>query len=432
VEDKSKGILKILDDKKKKLQRTIQALEEDTKDLTATENHTSRVSAFNENKNSEAIQSFKDAVIMGAKNIINSKFKDFDPTSASAAEVNWESELPNRGEIYKMLNLLQSPDSTRNPIFKFIDRLNDPYLEISPNKDISRGVMRHDTDRNISDNENITTVRDAQRLPFSIISNYYNTVNIATMPIGSALTTESFRNAYRQFNSLCKNFAGNAERWDNAGVKMKMKSLLGINKGASTTSNKSIHNIGQALSDAITPPIKSSFNMGEALSDQRKLAYEKIIDGKYKFGGFDSFKQLASMVDADLRSAFPRKFQSIQSKLLKGETIEESFDELANKYASSFNVDINDFMIDLQEVAVFLEKSKKCDGPTKKASSDRKGKKWTKCAKQPDGSYKRIHWGEAGVRVGKDNPKRRKSFRKRHNCKDAKPGSANALSCADW
>ena len=213
---------------------------------------------------------------------------------------------------------------------------------------------------------------------------------------------------------------------------MKMKSLLGINKGASTTSNKSIHNIGQALSDAITPPIKSSFNMGEALSDQRKLAYEKIIDGKYKFGGFDSFKQLASMVDADLRSAFPRKFQSIQSKLLKGETIEESFDELANKYASSFNVDINDFMIDLQEVAVFLEKSKKCDGPTKKASSDRKGKKWTKCAKQPDGSYKRIHWGEAGVRVGKDNPKRRKSFRKRHNCKDAKPGSANALSCADW
>ena len=117
---------------------------------------------------------------------------------------------------------------------------------------------------------------------------------------------------------------------------------------------------------------------------------------------------------------------------LKAAAITESFDELANAYAASFDVDINDFMIDLQEVAVFLEKSKKCDGPTKKASSDRKGKKWTKCARQPDGSYKRIHWGEAGVRVGKDNPKRRKSFRKRHNCKDAKPGSANALSCADW
>jgi hypothetical protein len=118
--------------------------------------------------------------------------------------------------------------------------------------------------------------------------------------------------------------------------------------------------------------------------------------------------------------------------MLDEKTVNESFDELANAYAASFNVDINDFMIDLQEVAVFLEKSKKCDGPTKKASSDRKGKKWTKCARQPDGSYKRIHWGEAGVRVGKDNPKRRKSFRARHKCSSAKPGSPKAAACADW
>lgn len=429
VEDKSKGILKILDEKKAKLQRTIEALEEDTKSLTAVENHTSRVSAYNEQKSKDAIAAFKKAVIMGAKNILDFKFKDFNPTSTNATEVDWESELPNRGEIYKMLNLLQSPDSTRNPIFKFIDQLDDPYLELSPNRDISRGVMRHDTDRNMSDNENITVVRDAQQLPFSIISNYYNTVNIATMPIGSVITSESFRAAYRQFNELCKRFEGNKERWDDPTVKEKMKTLLGINAAASP--NKSMYNIGQALSTAITPPSRS---MGEALPKHRKLAIERIIDDVFKVSGSgaSSFKQLASMVDSDLASAFPRKFKSIQSKLLKGETIEESFDELANKYASSFNVDINDFMIDLQEVAVFLEKSKKCDGPTKKASSDRKGKKWTKCAKQPDGSYKRIHWGQAGVRVGKDNPKRRKSFRARHKCSSAKPGSPKAAACSDW
>jgi len=147
----------------------------------------------------------------------------------------------------------------------------------------------------------------------------------------------------------------------------------------------------------------------------------------------DRKKMLTDMAKGRLQAIHGRA--SAATKLisaLKAAAITESFDELANSYASSFDIDLNDFMIDLQEVAVFLEKSKKCDGPTKKASSDRKGKKWTKCAKQPDGSYKRIHWGEAGVRVGKDNPKRRKSFRKRHNCKDAKPGSANALSCADW
>jgi|TARA_R110002167_G_scaffold45083_1_gene135552 hypothetical protein len=78
------------------------------------------------------------------------------------------------------------------------------------------------------------------------------------------------------------------------------------------------------------------------------------------------------------------------------------------------------------------EDAEQCTKTTKKASSDRKGKKWTKCAKQTDGSVKRIHWGQAGVRVGKDNPKRRNSFRKRHNCKDAKPGTPNAASCNDW
>jgi hypothetical protein len=115
---------------------------------------------------------------------------------------------------------------------------------------------------------------------------------------------------------------------------------------------------------------------------------------------------------------------------LKMENITESFDELASRYASSFDFDMNDFMIDLQEVHSLLES--KCTGSTKKASSDRKGKKWTKCARQPDGSYKRIHWGQAGVRVGKDNPKRRKSFRARHKCSSAKSGSPKAAACGDW
>jgi len=80
------------------------------------------------------------------------------------------------------------------------------------------------------------------------------------------------------------------------------------------------------------------------------------------------------------------------------------------------------------------EKSSKCTKVTKKASSDRKGKKWTKCAKQADGSIKRIHWGQKGVKVtGKSgNTKRKKSFRARHNCKNAKKGSPQEAACKDW
>ena len=74
----------------------------------------------------------------------------------------------------------------------------------------------------------------------------------------------------------------------------------------------------------------------------------------------------------------------------------------------------------------------KCTKVTKKAHSTRKGKKWSKCAKQPDGSIKRIHWGQAGVRVGSGSSKRAKSFRKRHGCSKAKAGSPKKQACSDW
>jgi hypothetical protein len=82
-----------------------------------------------------------------------------------------------------------------------------------------------------------------------------------------------------------------------------------------------------------------------------------------------------------------------------------------------------------------LEEAGRCTGPTQKASSDRKGKKWMQCVKNPSGKgYKRIHWGQAGVRVtGKSgNTKRKKSFKKRHNCSKAKPNTPKAMACKDW
>lgn len=108
------------------------------------------------------------------------------------------------------------------------------------------------------------------------------------------------------------------------------------------------------------------------------------------------------------------------------------FYKTAERILEALEFDQDDYEIDLIEI--LEKKSRKCTGPTKKASSDRKGKKWTKCARQPDGSYKRIHWGQAGVRVtGKSgNTKRKKSFRARHKCSTAKAGTPRAAACQDW
>lgn len=92
------------------------------------------------------------------------------------------------------------------------------------------------------------------------------------------------------------------------------------------------------------------------------------------------------------------------------------------------------FQFDLL-VEQLLEEATRCTGPTKKASSTSKNKKWMQCVKNPSGKgYKRIHWGQKGVKVtGKSgNTKRKKSFRARHKCSSAKPGTARHQACKDW
>lgn len=89
---------------------------------------------------------------------------------------------------------------------------------------------------------------------------------------------------------------------------------------------------------------------------------------------------------------------------------------------------------EMLEEEMLEEKSAQCTGPTKKASSTAKGKKWMKCVKSDSGGYKRIHWGQAGVRVtGKSgNTKRKKSFKARHGCSTAKANTPKGQACKDW
>lgn len=410
VEGKSLGLLKLLDKTEKKYEATQTQLQKEIEELNALEKYTSNVTAHNDKLSDSCVADFKKLVADGAENILNSKFENFNSSGIDTTTVDWATELPDRNDIYKMLLALSSRDDS-NPIYKFIDSLDNQYLYNRSSETETRGATRYDINKAISDNENITVMRDIERLPFHVIANYYKTVDIAAMPINDAITSESFSKAYLAFYNMCVNYEGKGILWNNGATKMKLKALLGIDLGMNVD-------------------MKNTSSMGEALSDTRKMAYERIIDGPYLDKKIDSFKSLLGMVNADLRSAFPRKFEAVKNKIVNSQNINESFDQFANNYASSFELDINDFMVDLQEVKCLLEK--KCTGPTKKASSDRKGKKWTKCARQPDGSYKRIHWGQAGVRVGKDNPKRRKSFRARHKCSSAKSGSANAQSCKDW
>lgn len=80
---------------------------------------------------------------------------------------------------------------------------------------------------------------------------------------------------------------------------------------------------------------------------------------------------------------------------------------------------------------ILLEKSARCTKVTGQQSSTRADKKYMRCVKTKTG-YKRVHYGDPKLRIKKSNPKRRKSFRARHKCSSAKPGTARYFSCKNW
>jgi len=267
----------------------------------------------------------------------------------------------------QLLEMLMSEDENINPLIKFL-----ALEEINYDSMKDRAFeLKH------GDNYSITIELLYKTLPLFKLSNFYYSVIMkkASIPLNM-----------KQAKSL------NSKTAD-GGILGKLDSVK---------SELQFDNIKPELIEYI---------QGLEVSDTYRSALMSIVNGKF-----------------ETRKGSPNAAFKIKSSL-KSMNLTESFDDYASRILSSYQIDEDDFKIDLVEMI-----SEKCDGPTKKASSDRKGKKWMKCAKQSDGSYKKIHWGQAGVRVtGKSgNTKRKKSFKARHNCANAKPGSPNSESCKDW
>jgi len=91
----------------------------------------------------------------------------------------------------------------------------------------------------------------------------------------------------------------------------------------------------------------------------------------------------------------------------------------------------NAFYLALDNELVEERSTGKCTKVTGQMSSSRSDKKYMRCARV-GGKLKRVHYGDPNLRIKKSNPKRRKSFRARHKCSSAKPGTAKYFSCKNW
>ncbi len=102
------------------------------------------------------------------------------------------------------------------------------------------------------------------------------------------------------------------------------------------------------------------------------------------------------------------------------------FPNFEKKYTQLIKEFTETFPVEVQE-----KKSARCTKVTGQQTSTRSDKKYMRCARV-DGKLKRVHYGDPNLRIKKSNPKRRKSFRARHKCSTAKPGTAKYFSCKNW
>ena len=97
-----------------------------------------------------------------------------------------------------------------------------------------------------------------------------------------------------------------------------------------------------------------------------------------------------------------------------------------NKFETLIKEFTESFPVEIQE-----KKGARCTKVTDQQASTRSDKKYMRCARV-GGKLKRVHYGDPNLRIKKSNPKKRKSFRARHKCSSAKPGTAKYFSCKNW
>lgn len=129
----------------------------------------------------------------------------------------------------------------------------------------------------------------------------------------------------------------------------------------------------------------------------------------------DAAKELYSIIQAD--ENLP---EWVQAKIVKAmDYLDTARDYMkSNKYAEDVNVDEAEY------------RGRKVSLGKKMAGDVKKYKVYVK---KPNGNIVKVNFGDKKMRIKKSNPKRRKSFRARHNCSNPGPRwKARYWSCRNW
>lgn len=157
---------------------------------------------------------------------------------------------------------------------------------------------------------------------------------------------------------------------------------------------------------------------------------KKLLDGN--FGSGEEGVMIRALNMFNQGGAGPKtmeKLRTVAKEIIDG--VEGSPAKLANIIYGNEGPITESFNGLVEHYLTEAKKGARCTKVTGQQASSRSDKKYMRCARV-DGKLKRIHYGDPNLRIKKSNPKKRKSFRARHKCSTAKPGTARYYSCKNW
>jgi hypothetical protein len=300
-------------------------------DLKNVEDHINQINAINEKVDKETQIQFIDEVNSSARRIIKDLQVPKEKTVKDFSQISW-SGMPssNNDKIDKLL-CLTSEDPNINPFIGYLERFQRAY-------DNREYVTSLQLDRNA----NITSVRDFEKLPFSIILNVFKGVSTKPIQLKSKEYDESKSDVWDTLSEYLLAFKGmkGDELFDSVAAKFKSPRLLEIVPSLTGLKVRDVW-INKLSKDLIRELINElglpeSFKMRHILV----LASPKPMDIS---GGnrYNSFMRLYAAIKTDIDGTKVK--------------VKESFDKMFEKLINEKVWDDDDFKLDTMEVLSYYK-----------------------------------------------------------------------------
>lgn len=288
-----------------------------------------QINEINVEADSDAQAGFLHLVKTTAERLLNELNVKTPTNLQSLSQLDWNILPQNNQQKIERLEALTSEDPNTNPFIGYLNRFQMAY----DNREYNAGLQ-------LNKNTNITSLRDFERLPFSVIMKIYKGVAIKPIQLKTKEYDETKDDSWDVLSDYLKAFRGmkGDELFDSA-VAPKFKTfesqemipiLSGLKVRDVWANDKSKDFIKRWINETGLP---ESFKTRHIIAATPKLMFTSRT-------GANSFFQLWSALDSDIRGTKAKK---------------ESFDKLFDKLISEKVWDDDDFKLDTMEILSYYK-----------------------------------------------------------------------------